>query len=126
MSIFKKLFLSLSLIGHFWQEKINGTIFRWNLLFIILQLVIIFIRFSSLPPQIPLYYSLPWGESQLAPASHIFLLPAFSLGILLLNLALSVFFLRQIQLLSRLLIVFSLIFSILSAITVFKIINLIS
>jgi len=34
-----------------------------------------FIRFSSLPPQIPLFYSLPWGEDQLADNWMIFILP---------------------------------------------------
>ena len=33
------------------------------------------LRFSTLPPQIPLFYSKPWGEDQLADSWMIFLLP---------------------------------------------------
>jgi len=32
-------------------------------------------RFSNLPGQIPLYYSRPWGESQIVDFWFIFLLP---------------------------------------------------
>lgn len=39
-------------------------------------MVLFFIfRFSSLPPQIPLFYSKPWGEDQLADSWLIFILP---------------------------------------------------
>ena len=33
------------------------------------------LRFNTLPPQIPLFYSKPWGEDQLADSWMIFLLP---------------------------------------------------
>lgn len=33
------------------------------------------LRFSHLPPQIPLYFSKPWGEDQLVDNWMIFLLP---------------------------------------------------
>ena len=33
------------------------------------------IKFSTFPPQIPLFYSRPWGESQLTDWWFIFLLP---------------------------------------------------
>ncbi len=32
-------------------------------------------RFSKLPPQIPLFYSRPWGEDQLVDYWFIFILP---------------------------------------------------
>lgn len=41
---------------------------------------------SKLPPQIPLWYSLPWGESQLAPKTSLFLLPVISMIFLIFNL----------------------------------------
>lgn len=43
----------------------------------ILMIVTFFLRISTLPPQIPLFYSRPWGESQLADAWMIFLIPLF-------------------------------------------------
>lgn len=43
----------------------------------ILMIITFLLRLSRLPPQIPLYYSQPWGESQLADSWMIFLLPIF-------------------------------------------------
>jgi hypothetical protein len=126
MSFFKAISLSISQVGLFWQEKVNGQLFRWNLFLIILQFAILFIKFNDLPPQIPLYYSQPWGESRLTSISHIFILPTLSIVILLINNLLAVFFLKSTQLLSRLLVIVSLIFSLFSAFTLFQITALIS
>ncbi len=41
----------------------------------ILMVGIFTIKFSTLPPQIPLFYSKPWGEDQLADTWMIVLLP---------------------------------------------------
>jgi len=126
MSFFYQLSLSFSQIGLFWQEKINGVIFRWNIFFILSEAVLIFFKFNDLPPQLPLYYSRPWGESQLATSSLILLLPLLSLIILILNNFLAVFLLKSMRLFSRLLIIVSLIFSMFSAVTLFRIVYLIS
>lgn len=126
MSFLNSLFSQISVLGSFWQEKINHHFFRWNLLLIIFQLLLLIIKFNDLPGQVPLYYSLPWGEDQLAAAASLFLLPTFSIMILLLNNLIATFFLKTIPLFSRLLTIFSLIFSLLSAISLTKIISLIS
>lgn len=34
------------------------------------------VSFTSLPPKLPLFYSLPWGESQLTNKNQIIILPA--------------------------------------------------
>lgn len=126
MSFLKSLSFQISILGKFWQEKVNNQIFRWNILIIGLQLGFLIYKFNILPAQIPLYYSQPWGEPQLASASALFLLPTFSIIIVLINNLLATFFLHNVQLLSRLLVIFSLLFSFLSLITLFQIINLIS
>jgi hypothetical protein len=126
MSIFNSFFSQISVLGNFWQEKINQHLFRWNIFLIISQLTILIIKFNSLPQQVPLYYSLPWGEGQLAAAASLFLLPTFSIIILLLNNLIATFFFKSIPLFSRLLTIFSLIFSLLSSISLIRIINLIS
>lgn len=41
--------------------------------------------FRQLPPLVPLFYSLPWGETQLAPALYLLLFPIISLGVLLIS-----------------------------------------
>ena len=43
----------------------------------VLLLVSLVWRFPLLPEQIPLFYSLPWGEAQIADIWYILLLPIF-------------------------------------------------
>lgn len=126
MSFINSLFFQFSVLGAFWQEKINGIFLRWNIFLIISQILLLFVKFNSLPQQVPLYYSLPWGEGQLASATSLFLLPTFSLVILLINNLIASFFLKTIPLFSRLLVIFSLVFSLLSSISLARIIFLIS
>lgn len=126
MSFFKNIFIKLSLLGKFWEEKINGTLFRWNVLAIIFQLVFIFIKFDNLPKQVPLYYSLPWGSQRLASAASLFLLPSFSIIFSLINNIIAAITLQSIQVISRLLVVFSLVYSVLSLITLIHIVYLVS
>lgn len=40
-----------------------------------LMLIVFILRWSKMPPEIPLFYSQPWGERQLADWWVIFLLP---------------------------------------------------
>lgn len=126
MPFFHSLFSQFSILGNFWQEKINSQFLRWNLFLIISQIIILFFKFNDLPQQVPLYYSLPWGEGQLASATSLFLLPTFSIVVLLINNLIATLFFKSIALFSRLLVIFSLIFSLLSAISLTRIILLIS
>lgn len=126
MSPFKNIFINLSLLGKFWEEKINGTLFRWNVLVIIFQLGFVFLKFDDLPKQVPLYYSLPWGSQRLASAASLFLLPSFSIVFSLINNIIAAFTLQSIQVISKLLIVFSLAYSVLSMITLIHIVYLVS
>jgi len=126
MSFLKSISIQVATLGKFWQKKTNYQVFRWNVIFIIAQLAFLIFKFNSLPDQVPLYYSLPWGESQLASVSALFFLPTFSIIFLLINHLLATFFLNTIQIFSHLLIITSLIFSIFSFITLFQIINIFS
>lgn len=126
MPFFHSLFSQFSVLGNFWQEKINSLFFRWNLLLIVFQIVILIFKFNDLPRQIPLFYSLPWGDGQLASAASLFILPMFSIIILLINNLIATFFFKSTVFFSRLLVFFSLIFSLLSAISLTRIIILIS
>jgi len=126
MSFFNSLFSQFSVLGRFWQEKINGHFFRWNILLITSQIVVLFLKFNELPQQVPFFYSLPWGEDQLASAVSLFLLPTFSIVIALINNLIANFFFKTINLFSRFLVIFSLVFSLLSSIALVRIILLIS
>lgn len=126
MSFLTSVAQSLASLGHFWQQKINSRILRWNLFFICLQIGILAWKFTSLPPQVPLYYSLPWGESQLTNSSSLFLLPTLSVVVLFIDSLFSVSFFKNLPLLSRLSTITALIVSFFITITLFKIIFLIS
>lgn len=52
---------------------------------IIFQLILLGVSYPFLPPQVPLFYSRPWGEAQLAAPFQLFLLPGLSLAIWLVN-----------------------------------------
>ncbi len=41
----------------------------------IIMILAFLLQYGKLPPQIPLFYSRPWGEDQLADVWMIFLLP---------------------------------------------------
>lgn len=60
---------------------------------LILSFVILFLP-KFLPKRLPLFYSLPWGETQLAGIKQFFIMPAILLGFCLINL----FFYRQLHL----------------------------
>jgi len=114
----------LSSLGKFWQNRVYSLFFRWNLFIVSFQFFYLFYSYSKLPDQIPLYFSRPWGESWLAPSHMIFLLPSFSLIIILINSTIAMLIHRQWSLLARLLQAFSLVFSILSLVALFQVINL--
>ncbi|MBP9817501.1 hypothetical protein KBC75_01940 [Candidatus Shapirobacteria bacterium] len=121
-----KVLKSLSVLGKFWQEPQITKIFRWNLLTIILQIVTLLFKYFDLPPQIPLFYSQPWGESQLASNSFIILLPLFSLLILIINNLTAAFIASRSILFSRILTICSLIFSLIILYSIFNIVFLVS
>ena len=41
----------------------------------VFMIVTFILKFNSLPPQLPLFYSRPWGEAQLVDTWMIFLIP---------------------------------------------------
>jgi hypothetical protein len=126
MPFLQSLARNLSVIGRFWQDPHHSKIFQFNLVLISFQILYLVLRFSDLPPQTPLYYSLTWGETRLASASNLFLLPTFSILITLVNHFIAIFLVPKQSLFSYLLIVFSLIFSVFSSIGLFHIINLVT
>jgi len=124
MTLFQSIFRTLSAIGRFWQNPHHLKLFQFNLFLISLQLLYLIFRFSELPPQVPLYFSLPWGDGRLAPASSLFLLPTFSILITIINHLVAIFLVSQHLLFSYLLIIFSLVFSVFSSVSLFHIIGL--
>lgn len=126
MSSLQSIFKPIANLGQFWQQSFNSKFFRWNLAFITIQLALIVWQFGNLPEQVPLYYSLPWGESQLVSASTLFLVPTFSIVLFLINHLFAIGFSKKNPLLSQLLIFASLIISFFFLITLIKIVFLVA
>lgn len=109
----------------FFEDKLSKRYFKLSLFLISTSLLLIVFKFRKLPPEVPLFYSLPWGEKQLANKVLLFLLPFSSITVLLLN----VFLAKKEKaepLVAKLLVSGALLFSILATITLIKIIFLIS
>ncbi len=53
--------------------------------------VLLGIKFRNLPPVVPLYYSLPWGDEQLVSSYYLFILPSSLILLFILNYLVSKF-----------------------------------
>ena len=82
-------------------DKLLFFIFLFCILSTLLQSLLILTAFAKLPPEIPLFYSKTWGAQMLAPKLYIWILPAITLGIYLLNMLVSRFLLFKDDFLKR-------------------------
>ncbi len=71
------------------QDQINLSFFLVGIIFIFFNFIFILINFFRLPSKIPLFYSLAWGEGQLAPLYQIFILPLIAALVVLVNIMIS-------------------------------------
>lgn len=55
----------------------------------LLMTLFIVIAFRFLPPKLPLFYSLPWGEKQLAGKFQLLIIPAIIISVAFFNLIIS-------------------------------------
>jgi hypothetical protein len=93
---------------------------------LIIGILVIAIRWSSLPPKIPLWYSRPWGLDQLASPIGLFILPLGGLVVYLVNLIISVYLTAEYLIFTQVLFLSSFLINILSLITLIKIVFLVS
>jgi hypothetical protein len=90
------------------------------------SLAAIVLRWGKLPPVIPLWYSRPWGIDQLAQPIWIFILPLGSVLLYFINLGLSVYVTAEYLIFTQVLFLTSLLASLLSFITLMKILFLVT
>lgn len=105
-------------------------IIRWGLttvtIIIIVELAIIALFYFSLPPVIPLFNQMPWGENRLGTKPAIFLPPMITFAFLFLNFSLITRLYEKIPLVSRMLTITTLLISLLSLIFIIRTILLIT
>lgn len=105
-------------------DRFSLLIFIICLLSILFLSSLILVSWGKLPPELPLFYARPWGEPILAKPIFLWILPAISLGVLLVNFAINNLMGDERKFLSKVLVVFALLVSILATYTGTKIISL--
>ena len=108
------------------QDKLALLIFLFSVLSTLLQSSLILSANSNLPPQVPLFYSRPWGETMLAAKIFLWILPAICALVTITNFSLAVFVLKGKKFLGRVLLMFSLIIAIGTLFDTAKIIGLLT
>lgn len=95
------------------KDKMISISFLSNVLLIVIAIVYIFFSYKSLPPFVPVFNQLPWGEQRLGDTYAIFIPILTSILIFVINIFLCAFFYKKIPLISRMLAIFSLLTGIL-------------
>lgn len=114
-----------------WQDKVAGTGISLCLILVIFSFSFFIFsafggNFSRLPPEVPLFYSRPWGWEQLALSWQLGVLPFLALIFFIFDLLIATKLYFQYPLLSQILVWSSAIFTLLTTITLLKIILLIT
>lgn len=108
---------------------------KFIILFIQASLFLTFLSFglfffylltNKLPPEVPLYFSKSWGKQQLAHKYELLILPFSSLLVFAINFSLARFLYKHHLLLAQIVLAFSPLFSLLSAISLYQIISLVT
>jgi hypothetical protein len=110
----------------FWQEKPVRIATRISFAILFFALGFLLLTWKSLPPRLPLFYSLPWGEEQLGKPIFLLILPLSSLFWGILNFSLAVFSFERQPLAAKILVWATTWLTFLATITLVKIILLIT
>lgn len=97
-----------------------------NVFFIIATVVYILIFYSQLPPFVPVFNQLPWGEQRLGNTITIFIPVLVALSILVLNIFTASFSYKKAPLVSRMLAAISLLSAVLMFLFIIKTVSLIT
>jgi hypothetical protein len=106
------------------NDKTIISAFYTNIFFIIACIVLILLFYGKLPPLIPVFNQLSWGERRLGATPTIFIPILTALLILVINVFISASVYKSVPLISRILSAISLIIGILTFIFILRIITL--
>jgi len=102
------------------SDNITQKGFLFCFAIILLASIYAIFYFNSLPPLLPLFNQLPWGEQRLVNTAGIFIPPTVAFLILVINLILSSLVYKKAPLLSRILAITSLLISVLTFLFVIR------
>lgn len=112
-----------------WKWLIENRIIRiisyFSFVVLIIHILFLLIYWNRLPPQLPLWFSRPWGLDRLASLFWLIMLPATSLVWLFVSSFISCIYLREHLVFRQLVMFFSLLTVCFSCITTIKIILLV-
>lgn len=101
-----------------------SLIHKFVIVLFVLSLIIFAWRYQTLPPLVPLWYSRPWGIDQLAHPLWLLLLPMASLLWYGASILVSIFVTAEYLIFTQMIFMSSLIVSLLSFLTLIKILFL--
>lgn len=107
------------------RDKPIASAFFINIFFIIASVACILFSYAKLPPFIPVFNQLPWGEQRLGNQITIFIPVLAALLIFAINIFTSTLIYKKIPLISRILATISLLAGILTFLFIAKTITLI-
>lgn len=108
------------------EDKLIRLGVRLNLLLYLVAFLLLLFFWRWLPPQVPLFYSRPWGESQLVSPARLLLLPLLSLLVFILNFGIVLKTSKEEKFIARILVGAGVIFTFLCTLALFRIIILIT
>lgn len=109
---------------HIQADRILYAGFLISSIFIVLTIVTTLLFYRSLPPFIPLYNQLPWGESRLGTRIEIFTPSLIGIIVLGANIIFSSLFYSKIPLVARMFSITSLLVSLLLLLFIIRLIQL--
>ena len=95
-------------------------------IFLVGQFLVLFSFWQYLPPEVPLFYSRPWGKEQLVSPLALFILPLLSLTIILINFLLNTMIAKEEVLIKRISTHAAALFNFLCLFTLIQIIRLVT
>lgn len=107
------------------EDKLLSRLFVFAFILIVITVVYILINYSKLPPLLPIFNQLPWGEKRLSQTIGIFIPSGVVFAILIFNIIASSLSYPKSPLISRMLAVTSFLTSLLTLLFVIRTIQLI-
>lgn len=107
-------------------DKTITFAFLIDILFIFLTIAYILFFYGKLPPFVPIFNQLPWGEQRLGPTITIFIPVLIAFLIFIINIFISTFIYKNIPLISRMFAAISLLIGILTFLFIIRTITLIA
>lgn len=110
----------------FRNDHFIKILIRLGIIIFFIQIAFLLINLKKLPSEVPLFYSLPWGEKRLANFKFLFLLPILSFLIMTFNFMLAKKLYNNERLLSRVITAVAFVFVVFCLISLFQIIYIIT